>query len=262
MDTMHRRTALSFLGACAVLGQPMAQAQVPTLALAIQRAGAQRMLSQRMTKAYLMLGMGVQVDKARRVIEDSMARFDRHFGELLLFAPAAEVRATCAELQAAWSEYRTLLTTEAPHRDRVPALIERDDLVMRLADKTALQLEQRLGGPGGIVDLSGRQGMWSQRAAKYFLVRAWRTPVPQADEALRQARDSFLAGVDDLAQARQATPAIRQELDLARQQWVFFDAALQQQSGLARSSEHVFSLSENVLTVMERVTAMYARQVA
>ena len=83
-----------------------------------------------------------------------------------------------------------------------------------------------------------------------------------AKPELDKARGEFIAAHRVLCEAPEATAAIRAELDLAQNQWVFFENALQLGNtagqGARRASE-VFRASENVLQVMDRVTGMYAR---
>jgi hypothetical protein len=258
---MDRRTALTYLAGATLVGAPAVIAQVASLNDAINKAGHQRMLSQRMSKAYLALGMDVASQKAQDVINDSMAKFDRQLVELSAFAPRAEIKATYSELGAVWTQYKTLLVGQAPQRENAAALVELDSKVLALAHQGVSQLEQFSGkAVGRLVNVAGRQRMLSQRAAKFFLAQAWKAPIPRADAEMQKARTEFAAALATLEQAPEATPAIRQELDLARQQWVFFELALAYQGNAARSIENVFLLSENVLSVMEKVTTLYARQ--
>ncbi|MDM0071555.1 hypothetical protein QTI68_33825, partial [Variovorax sp. J31P207] len=60
----------------------------------------------------------------------------------------------------------------------------------------------------------------------------------------------------------EATTAIKQEIELARNQWVFYAAALAQRGVEIASPErsaNVFASSENILLVMDKVTSMYSR---
>ena len=86
--------------------------------------------------------------------------------------------------------------------------------------------------------------------------------MPNAQAELDKARAEFVAALDVLANAPEATAQIRQEIDLARNQWVFYEAALAQHGAGAAGSErsvNVFLSSENILSVMDKVTGMYAR---
>jgi hypothetical protein len=260
---MHRRTVITFAAGAAVVGMSTAIAEIANLNDAIDKAGAQRMLSQRLSKAYVALGMDIASERARAVVEQSMARFDRQLVELAAFAPRPDIKATYAELQGVWAEYKLLLVGQSPHRDRLPALVQLDGRLLALAHQGTVQLEQLSGRAlARIVNLSGRQRMLSQRAAKYFLAQAWKTTLPQADAELSKARAEFVAALEQLDKAPEATQAIRQEIDLARQQWSFLDLALAFPGNTSRTGENVFVSSENVLSVMERVTAMYARLAA
>jgi hypothetical protein len=258
---MDRRTAMTYFAGATLVGAPVVVAQVTNLNDAIAKAGHQRMLSQRLSKAYLALGMDVASQKAQDIMNDSMAKFDRQLVELSAFAPRVEIKNTYSQLGTVWTQYKTLLVGQAPQRENAAALVELDSKVLELANQGVTQLEQLSGkAVGRLVNLAGRQRMLSQRAAKYFLAQAWKAPIPRADAEMQKARTEFASALTTLEQAPEATAAIKQELDIARQQWVFFELALAYQGNAARSMENVFVLSENVLSVMEKVTSLYARQ--
>ncbi|MEN9543788.1 MAG: hypothetical protein RLZZ598_621, partial [Pseudomonadota bacterium] len=66
-----------FLAASGLLLVGPGFAQVRDMADAINKAGRQRMLSQRCAKAWLALGLKVRPDQADKVLAESMALFDR-----------------------------------------------------------------------------------------------------------------------------------------------------------------------------------------
>jgi hypothetical protein len=75
-----------------------------------------------------------------------------------------------------------------------------------------------------------------------------------------RARGEFLQAQQQLRQAPDTSARIAEELTLAEGQWVFFDTALAGLPGASPGARpcQVFVASENLLSVMDRVTGLYA----
>lgn len=260
----RRRHLLSLAGSAACALALPSHAQVADLNDAINKAGRQRMLSQRMTKAWLALGQGIEPQRAERVLAESLATFDRTFFELKGFAPTTELKGTYVKLEAAWSDYKSLLVGSKPGLPEATRLLQLDAQVLTLAQQGTQQFEQHANKPlGHLVSIAGRERMLSQRMAKFHLALAWKVPVGDAAKQIDTARGEFVSALDLLAAAPQTTPAIRAQIDLARQQWVFFDRALGHGTTPATGDgSNVFVASENILQVMEQITGLYARAAA
>ena len=255
---MLRRTLVL---SAAALALPV-HAAISDLPQAINQAGRQRMLSQRMTKAWLAVAMGVESTQAQKILNSSTEVFEHQLSDLKAFAPNATIRSIYQQLETAWAELKTLLTGDKPQPQKARLVVAADAKVLALAHAGTQALEAVLQTPvGSLVNLAGRQRMLSQRMAKFYLLATVPVDTQAAVQEIQTARTEFQAALGTLRQAPEATHRIREELQLAETQWLFFDHALQrvhQNQAGSRHANDVLVTSENILSVMERVTGLYA----
>lgn len=240
---------------------PPAKPEPMTLSAAINKAGRQRMLSQRIVKAYCQIGLKVRPDKSRAILDKSVHLFDAQLVELTHAAGKPEIQEAMAKEASLWREMRAVATGPVD-QDGARKLMEQNEALLKAAHKVTLLFESESGTKAGkLVNIAGRQRMLSQRLAKFYMLKKWGFNQPEITSGIEQAKKEFVSALQELMAAPQNTSAIQQELELAKIQWVFFENALGQHDGgedLLFAS-NVATTSERILEVMDKVTGLYEK---
>jgi nitrate/nitrite-specific signal transduction histidine kinase len=229
-----------------------------TSAAAINKAGRQRMLSQRLAKAYLMVALGVQADEGRRILSRSLTQFDLQLAELKTWAPNEDIRAAAAALEREWKPYRAVLSG-TPDLRGAQDVYGMSDTVLDAAHRLTLACERASDKPAArALLISGRERMLSQRLAKYYLFMRANLNTPAARMEFRMTRGEFVQGLAQLAASPLTTPALKSKLEKVSAEWLEYERALGPEgSGGRASAPEVAARSERILELLEDMVAGY-----
>lgn len=223
----------------------------------IDLAGSQRMLTQRIAKAYCQIGLGVARDVAREQLAASVQRFDAQLDQLRVQLGDDAPRAALDRIEAPWRALRRVATGPVQRRS-ARSLSRLSDRVLQATQDLVVALQQAAGTrQARLVNMAGRERMLSQRLAKLYMLRAWGVDSSELREAMESVSHEFAGALEALRSAELNTLEIVAELDAVTLQWEWFRSALTLQ-GTESYAFIVADASESILNSMDVVTARYA----
>jgi AmiR/NasT family two-component response regulator len=214
----------------------------------MNRAGQQRMLSQRLVKLYALGSGGTDAASAAVLMRQSIERVDQNLAYLDKALAAATYGDLLAAARDAWVPFKQALSAPA-RAAQLPALDQAAEAMLRQADALVAALEASgLSTTVRVINIAGRQRMLSQRYAKFALLGS--------ADGLRTTAAAFEQGMTSLAEGPLTSSQIRQVLVDARDAWSRLqDGVRQAQTPAGRLA--IASSSEELLALSDQLTEAY-----
>jgi AmiR/NasT family two-component response regulator len=226
------------------------------VAEAMNRAGQQRMLSQRLVKLYALGCSRTETAAVSVLMRESVARVEDNLKVLENGLSSATYGDLTTSALAGWQALRRVLEAEA----RVGELPRLDALAeAMLAQANALVLALQSSGlarQAGVVNIAGRQRMLSQRMAKLALLQSTAADREAVARDLDETAAAFEEGMSRLGAAPLSTPEIRVLLERGDAAWQALRAAIAKASTPAGRIK-LAAASEELLELFDQLTEAY-----
>lgn len=233
------------------------QAEIVSMGDAINKAGRQRMLTQRIVKAYCMIGLDVKSDEAKKQLSGAIKLFEQQLAELENYYVNANVSEGLRKVKSLWHGVKAF-TSETPNNANAMKLRDKSEELLRAAHEVVLLLQDASGtATGRLVNIAGRQRMLSQRMANLYMMKTMSITGARYSGDFSTAMLEFKGALGELLGAPENTPEITRKLKSVRTQFSMFEYSVKTKSG-----EFIPGLiagsSEKILKQMNEITGLYA----
>lgn len=253
---MSRRPLKKMLYALAFSLLFPAIASAASLPAMIDQAGLQRMLTQRIVKAYAQILIDVDSAEAQIQLERAVALFEKRLIKLAQQAPNDKARAALSNVKVLWNNFKPIASGPVS-QEGMQQLLRVDDEILAATHEVVLRLQEHSGtAPARLVNTAGRQRMLSQRIAKLYMLISSGMQDARLSEQLQSARFEFEGAQAHLKTAPENTPEIQQSLAEVDRQWIIFRASFELSEG-KYIPLLVALAAEKIYRQMDQVTAMY-----
>lgn len=235
------------------------KAQDSNLQTIINKAGAQRALSQKMAKNYMLIGMGINTEEAAKELDKSTALFNENLHEIIFFNKSKKTELATNKVNELWTRFRVYVS-ETPTKDNAPQIIKASTDLMNACHEVVLSLIENNTTKNENLQLINRCGLQrrnSQRIAMLYIAKAWGVNYV-VDKELNETIESFETTLDYLLKNPTNTPDIEKILKFHRGEWIFLRKTFDISTG-ALKPEQVSSSAKLMFKDFDALTGMYEK---
>lgn len=231
---------------------------------AVNKAGKQRMLTQKMAKSYFAIMLGIEPNKYQKELKLAQEDFQKNLSHLERYAPMEEIKDAIEQVDYLWKDYQVLIDDFTNKEVNAKKVLDQNTQLLKACHNVVLMLKVYSKSMTGsvrfdnelvnLIDKSGRQRMLSQRMVLYCMASSWNQKDATVDRYLGETVDQYGKALEELSESNKNTSEIKARLVGVRSNWETIEGLCSESDG---NTTRVLELSNQLLKDMDEVTGMY-----
>ena len=233
----------------------------------INISGKQRMLTQKMTKAFLLQVKDIKGSKVENELNFSKIIFEKQLSILKKDPTSAVTKANLDKVDVLWADFKSSITKGISNENALnlvktnTALLKACNSVVTVIEAEAQKnasADANLKALASIINISGKQRMLSQRMCLYFMASK-NYPEQQAEfkGVLKNVFEQFSGAIQTLSASTLNNTAIKSELSAVVNIWSNYKANKAQILEVREDVEKMYALTNDLTKRFDKITTLY-----
>ena len=235
---------------------------------AINISGKQRMLSQKMAKAYLLMSQGIENEKLKKELNSSKFIFEKQLEILKNNASSSSTKLYLKEVSKIWRDYKKIINESAGETNALKILSLNTDL-LKNCHQVVLSIERTSNYNNkffenndqeliNTINVSGKQRMLSQRMCLYFTaIKSFPENKSEYKDVLKVVFDEFSDVIGDLLISTFNTTEIEEEIGVIMALWEQYQSRKSKFVDGDFELINVYNVTNDLTKSFNKITGLY-----
>ncbi|MDH7444186.1 type IV pili methyl-accepting chemotaxis transducer N-terminal domain-containing protein [Aquimarina sp. 2201CG14-23] len=239
-----------------------------TYGKAVNISGKQRMLSQKMSKAYLLMAKGINDDAIKKELNSSKFIFEKQLQILTKNATSTSVKLSLKKVNQLWEIFKEVILSNPDFQNSTRVMKLNTDL-LKACNKVVISIENNFNYNNqffqnknkelvNTINVSGKQRMLAQRLCLYYIATTiFKEGKPEYKKTLSDVFTEFDNAIGNLLINSYNSTEIEEELGLIMSYWEKFQL---NKKGLLNNDfplQEIFLTTNELTKSFNKITGLY-----
>jgi nitrate/nitrite-specific signal transduction histidine kinase len=234
---------------------------------AINLSGKQRMLTQKMAKAFVLQVKDIQDQKVQNELNFSKVIFEQQLAMLKKHPTHPVTQPHLDKVDQLWGSFKAILEQPVSNEGAVGLMLANtallkacDAVVTKIKDDVTPKgaIDKNLEALAGTINRAGKQRMLSQRMCLYFTaLKNYPEHKAEYESTLQSVFEQFTTAIKLLAASKFNTPEIKAELDAIVGIWKDYETNKSSFLNSSYEVPQVYALTNDLTKRFDKITVLY-----